>query len=99
MIIRFEQSLTVSEFLEEVKRRYGSDKELRRFSERKPKDILAAEDLEDFEYYSKHPELRSERIQRAVSVIPVNDQALSIFSPERLKLLDVRPHLGIGVGP
>ena len=89
MIIRFEQSLMVSEFLEEVKRRYGSQKELRRLSERKPKDILAAEDLKDFEYYSKHPELQFERIRRAVSVIPVNDKGLSIFSPERLKLLDV----------
>src|SRR5437667_12041452 len=89
MIIRFEQSLMVSEFLKEVKRRYGSEKELRRLSERKPKDILAAEDLEDFEYYSKHPELQSEKIRRAVSVITVNDKALSIFSPERLKMLDV----------
>ncbi|HEX9429388.1 MAG TPA: hypothetical protein VF944_03350 [Candidatus Bathyarchaeia archaeon] len=89
MIIRFEQSLTVAGFLAEVKRHYGSEEELRRYSKRKPKDILAAEDLEDFEYYSKHPEMQFEKIRRAVSVIPVNEQALSIFSPERLRLLDV----------
>ncbi len=45
MIIRFEQSLTVAGFLAEVKRHYGSEEELRRYSKRKPKDILAAEDL------------------------------------------------------
>lgn len=89
MIIRFEQTLTVSAFLDEVKRRYGSEGELSRYSKKNPRDVLAAEDLEDYDYYSKHPELSSEKIRRAVSVIPVTEEALSIFSPERLKLIDL----------
>ena len=96
MIIRFEQTQTVSEFLDEIMRRYGGETGLRSHLERRPRDVLAAEDLEDLEYYTAHPELQFEKIRRAVSVIPVTEKALSIFSPERLKLLDVLSYKKFG---
>lgn len=96
MIIRFEQTQTVAEFLDEIKRKYGGEAGLRAHLKRKPADILAAEDLEDLEYYSAHPELQLEKIRRAVSVVPVTEEALSMFSPERLKMLDLLSYKEFG---
>ncbi len=88
MMIRVEQRLTVSEFLDEMHRRFGGIEELRRYVRRHPRDATSRQDLEDFEFYRGHPELRLEQIERAVSLIPVTDEALSAFTSRRLALLD-----------
>jgi len=89
VIIRFEKTLTVSELLGEIRKRYGTEEKLRRRVGRNPRDILAMQDLEDLRYYIARPKLAGEMVRNAVSVFPVNDAALALFTPERLRLLDV----------
>lgn len=88
MMIRFQETLTVSEFLEGIKQRYTNLEKLRVHLNGHPRDVRAKQDLEDFEYYIKRPELMQEKIQRAVSLIPVTPEALTIFTDQRLKMLD-----------
>ena len=87
-MIRLEQVLPVSEFLRLAETHYGSEAKLRAYVKRRPKDIVAKLDLEDLEYYSKRPEMQYEKLRRAVSLIPVTDEALSIFTKQRLSLLE-----------
>lgn len=89
MMIRFQETLTVSEFLESIKRRYKDEENLRMHVKKHPRDIRAKLDLEDFEYYAKRPDMIHKKIQRAVSLIPVTDEALAMFTAQRLKMLDI----------
>lgn len=88
MIIRFERTLTVAQFLDELRERYGGEKGLRRHITRNPRDALARWDLEELEYYVARPQLLNEKMRTALSLIPANEAALSVLSPKRLKLLD-----------
>jgi len=87
MIIRIQQVLTVSGFLDSMKLRFGDIKELRAYVKSHPRDATAKLDLEDFEFYLGRPELSHEKMERAVSLIPVTAQALSMFTKQRLALL------------
>ncbi len=88
MMIRVEQRLTVAAFLAEVRRRYRGPEGLRRYTRRHPRDVAAALDLEEFEYYVDRPELAASAMDRAISLIPVTEGALGAFTKQRLALLD-----------
>jgi hypothetical protein len=88
MMIHVEQRLTVEAFLAAMKRRYGDLPRFRAYVRTHPRDVAAKLDLEDFEFYKDRPELRPEAMERAVSLIPVDGKALSVFTKQRLALLD-----------
>ncbi len=88
MIIRIQQVLTVSEFLDFMKLRFGDIDGLRAYLKSHPRDVAARLDLEDFEFYLGRPELSYEKMERAISLIPVTDKALSMFTKQRLALLE-----------
>ena len=88
MMIHVEQRLTVSEFLAAMRREHRDLKAFRDYVRRHPRDVAARLDLEDFEFYAGRPDLRSETMDRAVSLIPVAEEALAVFTRQRLALLD-----------
>ena len=88
MMIRVQQVTSVADFLETVKRRHGGAEEFRDYVRNHPRDVAAKLDLEDFEFYLAHPELQHEKMERAVSLIPVTNEALSIFTKQRLAMLE-----------
>ena len=88
MMIRVVRRLTVTEFLAAMKQRYRDLGGFRSYVRRHPRDAAARLDLEDFEFYKDRPELRSETMEHAVSLIPVTTEALSIFTRQRLALLE-----------
>ena len=88
MMIRVEQHLTVEEFLAAMRRRYRDLRGFRTYVRTHPRDAGARLDLEDFEFYKDRPELGSGAMERAVSLVPVADEALSAFTKQRLALLD-----------
>ena len=88
MMIRIQQVTTVSDFLETVRERYGGTEEFRAYVRSHPRDATAKLDLEDFEFYRVHPELQHEKMERAVSLIPVTSKALSMFTKQRLAMLE-----------
>ena len=88
MMIRIQQVTTVADFLETVKQRYGGAKEFRAYVRSHPRDVTAKLDLEDFEFYLGHPDLQHEKMERAVSLIPVTNKALSMFTKQRLAMLE-----------
>ena len=88
MIIRIQQVLTVSGFLDSMKLRFGDIKGLRAYVKSHPRDVTAKLDLEDFEFYLGRPDLTYEKMERAVSLIPVTGKALSMFTKQRLALLE-----------
>jgi hypothetical protein len=88
MMIRIQQVTTVAEFLETVKRRHGGADDFRAYVRNHPRDVVAKLDLEDFEFYVGHPELQHEKMERAVSLIPVTNKALSMFTRQRLAVLE-----------
>jgi hypothetical protein len=88
MMIRFVQRVTVTEFLSAMKQRYGDLEGFRSYVRRHPRNVAARLDLEDFEFYKDRPDLRSEAMERAVSLIPVTTEALSMFTRQRLALLE-----------
>jgi len=94
MMIRVEQRLTVAEFLAAMKEKYRSLPRFRAYVRAHPREVAAKLDLEDFEFYNDRPEFRPEAMERAVSLIPVDDKALSVFTKQRLALLDT-----LGKGP
>lgn len=89
MMIQAEQRITVAEFLADMVRRYGGLRRFRTYVRTHPRDMTARLDLEDFEYFRGRPELGKETMERAVTLIPVADDALSVFTNQRLALLDV----------
>jgi hypothetical protein len=89
MMIRVQQVMTVAEFLETVKERFGGVKGLRAHVKTHPRDVTARLDLEDFEFYLNHPEMQHEKMERAVSLIPLTAKALSMFTRQRLALLEI----------
>ena len=96
MMIRFDETLVVSQFLDRIKQRHGDAEKLRAYVKKNPRDVRARQDLEDFEYYADHPELKFEKIQRAVSLIPVRPEALKLFTEQRLKVIDTLRHKQFG---
>ena len=88
MMSHVEQRLTVSEFLAAMRREHRDLKAFRDYVRRHPRDVAARLDLEDFEFYAGRPDLRSETMDRAVSLIPVAEEALAVFTRQRLALLD-----------
>lgn len=88
MMIRVQQVMTVAKFLETMKERYGGEEGLRAHVKSHPRDVTAKLDLEDLEFYLSHPEMRDEKMERAVSLIPVTAKALSMFTKQRLALLE-----------
>ncbi len=88
MMIRVVQRVTVTEFMAAMKQRYRDLEGFRSYVRRHPRDVAARLDLEDFEFYGDRPELRSETMERAVSLIPVTAEALSLFTRQRLALLE-----------
>ena len=88
MMIRVQQRIKVSEFMREVQGRFGDLEGLRRYVRGHPRDLATKQDLEDFEFYVDHPEMHSETMERAVSLIPITDEALSAFTRQRLALLE-----------
>ncbi len=87
-MIRLQHTLSVSDFLESMKQRYGDVKKFRAYVKSHPRDPTARLDLEDFEFYLDHPELRDEKIEHAISLIPVTTKALTMFTERRLGLLE-----------
>ena len=87
MMIRVQQVTTVAVFLETMKQRYGGAEELRAHIRNHPRDVTAKLDLEDFEFYLSHPEMHGEKMERAVSLIPLTAKALSMFTKQRLAML------------
>ena len=96
MMIRFEETVTVPQFFDRIKQRYGDAEKFRAYVKRNPRDVRVKQDLEDFEYYTEHPELVYEKIQRAVSLIPVGPEALTLFTEQRLKIIDTLKHKQFG---
>ena len=94
MIIRFERTLTAAQLLDELREKYGGGDELRRRVKRNPRDVLAQQDLEDFEYYSRHPDKMDEKVTQSISLFPTNEAALAVLTPERLRLLEVLSRKG-----
>jgi len=88
MMIRVQQVTTVAEFLDAMKRRYGGVEKLRAHVKIHPRDVTARLDLEDFEFYLSRPDMHGEKIERAVSLIPITDRALSMFTKQRLAVLE-----------
>jgi len=88
MMIRVQQVTTVAEFLETMKQRFGGVEELRAHVRSHPRDVTARLDLEDFEFYLSHPEMHHEKMERAVSLIPLTTKALSMFTKQRLAMLE-----------
>lgn len=88
MIIRVQQVTTVAEFLETMRQHYGDVEGLRAYVKSHPRDVPAKLDLEDFEFYLSHPEMHDEKMERAVSLIPLTAKALSMFTKQRLALLE-----------
>lgn len=88
MIIRVQQVTTVAEFLETMRQRYGGVEGLRAHIRSHPRDVPARLDLEDFEFYLSHPEMHDEKMERAVSLIPLTAKALSMFTKQRLAPLE-----------
>ena len=89
MMIRVQQVMTVAEFLETMKERHGGVEGLRVHVKTHPRDVTAKLDLEDFEFYLNHPEVHEEKMERAVSLIPLTAKALSMFTRQRLALLEI----------
>ncbi len=89
MMIRVLQRVTVADFLAATTQRYQDLGRLRSYVRKHPRDVAARLDLEDFAFYEDHPELRSETMERAVSLIPVTTEALSMFTRQRLALLEI----------
>ncbi len=88
MMIRVQQVITVAEFLETMKQRFGGVEGLRAHVRSHPRDVTARLDLEDFEFYLGHPEMHDEKMERAVSLIPLSAKALSMFTKQRLAMLE-----------
>ena len=88
MIIRVHRVTTVAKFLETTRARFGTVQALRAHVRRHPRDAAARLDLEDLEFYARHPEMRQEKIARAISLIPVTAEALSMFTPRRFAMLE-----------
>lgn len=88
MMIRILRRVTVTDFLAAMKQRYRDLEGFRSYVRRHPRDVAARLDLEDFEFYKDRPELRSGTMERAVSLIPVTTEALSMFTRQRLALLE-----------
>ena len=88
MMIRVQQVTTVAVFLETMKQRYGGVEKLRAHIRSHPRDVTAKLDLEDFEFYLSHPEMHDEKMERAVSLIPLTAKALSMFTKQRLAMLE-----------
>ena len=88
MMIRVQQVTTVAVFLETMKQRYGGVEKLRAHIRSHPRDVTAKLDLEDFEFYLGHPEMHDEKMERAVSLIPLTAKALSMFTKQRLAMLE-----------
>ena len=89
MMIRIQQAMTVAEFLETIEERFGGVEGLRAHVKTHPRDVTAKLDLEDFAFYLNHPEMRYEKMERAVSLIPLTPKALSMFTKQRLALLEI----------
>jgi len=87
-MIHVEQRLTVAEFLAAMRKKYRDIHHFRAYVRAHPRDLAAKLDLEDFESYVDRPELQSETMERAVSLIPVTDEALSAFTRQRLAMLE-----------
>jgi len=87
-MIHVEQHLTVEAFLAAMRQRYGDLRGFRAYVRSHPRDVAAKLDLEDFEFYADRPEFGADGLERAVSLIPVDDKALSAFTKQRLALLD-----------
>jgi hypothetical protein len=88
MMIRVQQVMTVAEFLDTMKRRYGGVEKLRAHVKRHPRDVAARLNLEDLEFYLSRPDMHGEKMERAVSLIPVTGKALSMFTKQRLAVLE-----------
>ncbi len=88
MMLRVERRTTVGAFLADMGRRYGGPRGLRTYVRSHPRDFAAKTDLEDVEFFRRHPEMRSEPLEQSVSWIPVTDRALSVFTGQRMALLD-----------
>ena len=88
MILRIERRVSVGEFLADMERRHGNLRGFRAYVGAHPRDVNAKLDLEDFEFFLERPGLRNETMVRGVSLIPVTDQALSMFTKRRLAILE-----------
>lgn len=88
MMIRVQQAMTVAEFLGTMKERYGGVEGLRAHVKSHPRDVTAKLDLEDLEFYLNHPEMHDEKMERAVSLIPLTAKGLSMFTKQRLAILE-----------
>lgn len=87
-MIRLQRTVSVSDFLESMKQRYANVEKFRAYVKAHPREATARLDLEDFEFYSVHPEMQGEKIEHAISLIPVTTKALSMFTERRLGLLE-----------
>ncbi len=88
MMLRIERRTTVGAFLADIDRRFGGPRGLRAYAESHPRDLAARVDLEDVEFFRRHPEMRSDPLEQAVSLIPVSRRALSAFTGRRIAVLD-----------
>ncbi len=87
-MLRVERHTTVGAFLDDVEQRFGGARGLRTYVRSHPQDLAAKTDLEDVEFFRRHPEMRSEPLDQCVSLIPVSGRALSVFTVQRMALLD-----------
>ena len=83
---------TGKEFLEEIRKKYGSIDKLRRYVRQNPSDFEAEFDLLDAEYLLKNPKEQKKSATTGTSYVSWNTQDITKLTSERLKLLSRIKH-------